>query len=242
MPIPTGDDGFAYDQVSGVAYLYSGQASLADPAGQSPNQYLFKVPASGKPELLKSNLDEDAVAFAADFTAQVVYVILPSGVDGSEINRITEAGQITRYIKDDVISISTASRLGTDSTGKIYVSRAVEEVEPATFIIALEKWSADGTTKLLRFTGTDNVFDFDVEGGFLYTDLGQKFDIATGSLVDTFTLVPNSRWFAADPGQNILFGDDSGLGGQPQALTLEQPDGTLLDAGQLPERAERVDF
>ena len=124
-----------------------------------------------------------------------------------------------------------------DSAGNIYVSRAFENLQPA-----VEKWSADGTTKLLRFEGTDNVFDFDVESGFLYTDLGQKFDTSTDSLVDTFTLVPNSRWFAADPGQNILFGDDSGLGGQPQALTLEQPDGTLLDAGQLPERAERVDF
>lgn len=209
----------------------------SDPAGPSNDAYVFKVdPAAngGKPQLIKNNLDPDAVSFAADFAQNLAYVIVP-GPDDTDVLQINDAGNISLAIAS---FLSTNSRLGTDSGGNVYVSRFFENS-----IFALPRFSpAPNFVQLFRFPNTGTVQTFDIEGGIVYTDEGKKFGTLFHNLLGTFALLPNIRWFAADALENILFGDNTLLSNAPQVLTLQASDGTLQDAGQLPRRAERADF
>jgi hypothetical protein len=55
-------------------------------------------------------------------------------------------------------------------------------------------------------------------------------------------MVPDFQWFTVDGTGHILFGDGSGASAEPQSLTLEDPSGTLQDAGVLPDKAFQGDF
>jgi hypothetical protein len=240
LPIPSGSDGLAYsDPSSGEAYLYSKLASLADPAGPSNDAYLFKVPSTGaKPFVVKDNLDPDATGLAADFARDRVYVIVP-GSDGTDLMRVDDSGTIQVHLDPTLGFLSTNSRLATDGSGNIYVSQFFVNEEPA-----LTKFSPDGQTLLHRFTGTEAVQNFDVTDliAVVYTDQGQKFNAASGAPSGSFTVLPNSRWFTPDEVGNVLFGEDTPASSDPQGLTLQAPDGTLDDAGELPQRANQADF
>jgi hypothetical protein len=240
LPIPSGSDGLVYaDPSSGESYLYSKLASLADPAGPSNDAYLFKVPSTGaKPFVVKDNLDPDATSLAADFALNRVYVIVP-GPDGTDLMRVDDSGTIQVHLDPTLGFLSTNSRLATDSSGNIYVSQFFVNEEPA-----LTKFSPDGQTLLLRFTGTEAVQNFDVTDlvAIVYTDQGQKFNAASGAPSGSFTVLPNSRWFTPDEVGNVLFGEDTPASSDPQGLTLQASDGTLDDAGELPQRANQADF
>jgi hypothetical protein len=234
VSVPSGDDGLAYDAATGVSYLYSKLAGQADPAanGTISNAFVFKAPASGKPQVIKDNLSEDVVAFAADFTQNVTYFVNPTQ-NGNDLLRLTDAGSVS-IVLADVFTLN--SKLGTDSGGNIYISEAFENFQPA-----ITKYSFAGT-QLLRFAGTSTVRQFDIEADVIYTELGQKFD-ASANPLGSFTIIPDFEWFTADDGPgNVLFSDGSGGSGAPQALTLETPGGTLQGAGTLPRKAFQGDF
>jgi hypothetical protein len=235
VPFRSGDNGFEYDAGSGQSYMYSKLSGRFDPTGNPnvSNAYLFKVPGVGTtPEIIKDDLSEDAVGFAVYFPAGLSYVIVPSG-QGNDLLRVTPAGNVS-VVLSDVFSLN--SNLRTDSAGNIYISESFEN-----FQIALGKFSASGA-QLFRYPDTATVRRFDLAGDVVYTELGQKFDVAGNSL-GSFEVVPGFLWLAAaDASGNILFGDDSGGSADPQALTLEAPDGTLQDAGQISRKAFQADF
>jgi len=234
LPIPSGDDGLEFEEATGVAYMYSMLGFLSDPGftGSTIPGYLFKVPATGRPLLITDNLPQDARNFTADIGANLSYVITP-GTTANDLLQVTDAGTITTAFSD---LFTLLSHVGTDSSGDIYISNTFEN-----FVPALEKFTPTGTS-LLRYTGTGGVIAFDIgSDDKIYTDLGQKFN-TLGTLLGTYTGVANSRWFAADGQENILFGDDPGGASDPQSLTVEDSLGAQQSAGQLPARADQADF
>jgi hypothetical protein len=234
VPIPSGDDGLEYEASSGVAYMYSKLAGQADPAANPNNttSYLFRVPAVGKPTVIKDNLSEDLVAFAVDFPQNLSYSINPTAT-GNDLLRVTDSGNVS-VVLADVFTLN--SQLGVDSGGNIYISEAFDN-----FVPALTKYSFAGA-QLVRFNGTELVRAFDLAGDVIYTELGKKYD-PSGAAIGSFAVVPGFEWFTADdnPG-NILFGDGSGGSAHPQALTLEDTNGSLQSIGALPRKAFEADF
>ncbi|UCE86516.1 MAG: choice-of-anchor D domain-containing protein [Deltaproteobacteria bacterium] len=234
VPVPSGSAGLEYDAASGVARMYSTLSSIADPAaGNSADAYLFKVPPVGKPQIVSASLSQDATAFTVDFARDLSYVIVPDTLD-FDVLSITDAGNVSVAFSGDFLN---GAKLATDSAGNIYVSRAKQCSGVGRGIV---KYSPSGTC-LATLPGTSAVIDFEIANDIVYTDSGQKLDTA-GNPVGTFVVVPNSRWFTVDGVGNVLFGANVSSSSQPQPLTLEAPDGTLQDAGELPRRAERVDF
>jgi hypothetical protein len=236
VSVDSAADGFESDESTGVAYMYSTSAFGSDP-GRSTNEfdaYLFKVSPGAKPEIISTDLSDTADSFAVDFGPgpgdDLAYVLTESAT-GTDLVRISESGNITIITAVDTFD----GELVTDNAGNIYASTVEQPVGRA-----ITKYSPAGTV-LLTFPNSDTVVDMEVAGDVIHADTGVQYD-TSGNAIGSFTPVPN-LWFAVDSLGNMLFGDDSAGTSDPQALTLELPDGiTLLPAGELPRRAEQADF
>jgi hypothetical protein len=229
-PVPAGGDGLEFD--GSVAYMYSTAASAADPAAGAfeDDAYLFKVTPGLKPEVISTNLSAEPAGLAVDFAQNLSYLIDLEDPN-SDLVKVTDSGQASVVVTD---GFTASSSLGIDSSGDLYASRVIQSD------VAITKYSSSGT-QLARFDGTSQVRRFELAADVLYTDQGTEFD-TSGVETGTFTVVPDSLWFTVDSLGNILFGDGSGGWWDPQLLTLEDPQGGLQPAGELPSRASQADF
>jgi uncharacterized protein YjdB len=235
LPIPSGSSGLEYEASTEVAYMYSTLSSIADPgAGNSTDAYVFEAAPGVKPEVVTSGLTQDARGFAVDFSQDLAYAIAPGNQLLFDVLEIRPSGQVSVAFSGDFLN---GARLGTDSAGNIYVSRAKACDNVGR---GITKYSPTGDC-LLTLAGTNSVFQFDIAADLIYTDQGTIFD-TDGNLIGSFTLVADFLWYTADSLGNVLFGDDLGGDPDPQQLTLEAPDGTLHDAGELPRKAAEADF
>jgi uncharacterized protein YjdB len=231
LPIPSGNDGLAYDQATGSGYLLSGSSFVADPSAGA-NDFaarMFKAPPTGRPFKIPAALSEDMVGLGANFSQNRAYAI-DLGGPADDLVRITDAGSVSIVASGATIS----SRVGVDGSGNIYTSRMI-----ANSTIALRKYS-DAGSELAVFPGSSGIRDFDVANvsgtDRIYTDLGTKLD-TTGVLLGTFTIIPDLEWFTVESAGKILSGQAGSSSTDPSSLTLEDPGGLLQDAGTLPKRA-----